>query len=200
MMWLGLGLHRGTVPAGQGIDEGFTLIRGYGVGAADAPHGSALPVLGRELCRAERDRAFGRAEHTHDGETVVHGAHGGLALTLGQRTGASAAGVAHWVGERRLLVGNVLGAVLYLVGTSYGWVNPAEHGEVPVTAEPIIWGMAAFPIVGVFTLINLTWGVLLLRGRRGGRVWLATGVLWLAVVFIDFAHHGYPTWTYWWHR
>lgn len=87
---------------------------------------------------------------------------------------------------------NAVGAVFYLVGTSHGWVNPAEHGMIPVTGEPFVWALAAFPILAVFTLINIMWGVLLLRRRRchGGRVWLATAVLWLVVIWIDFMHHG----------
>ncbi len=94
------------------------------------------------------------------------------------------------------LLANVVGAVLYLVGTSHGWVDQAERGMIPVTGEPFVWATAAIPILALFTVVNLIWGILLLRrGRSGGPVWLAAAGLWLVVIVIDSAHHGYPAWT-----
>jgi hypothetical protein len=92
-----------------------------------------------------------------------------------------------------LLVLNFIGAVVYVVAASKGWVIPQE-GELglhSVTGEPYVWALSVFPICAVFLILNLTWGVFILARKRSqsGIFWLLTIPIWLVAVVIDFAHH-----------
>jgi hypothetical protein len=86
-----------------------------------------------------------------------------------------------------LLTANVIGAALYVFAASWGgWAIPGE----PVTGEPFVWFLAIFPVVAVFFVANLIWTIFLVRHRwKGVRFWLLAGVVWLAAIAIDFAHH-----------
>jgi hypothetical protein len=88
------------------------------------------------------------------------------------------------------ILANALGIVLYLVLASRGWRIPEEHGMVPVTGEPFVWA-DALPVLGLFALVDITWGGLLLRHKewRGRPLWLVTVVMWLLVLVLDFSHH-----------
>lgn len=90
-----------------------------------------------------------------------------------------------------LLVLNVVGAVVYVMRSTRGWVIPEEHGSIPVTGEPFAWAGATLPVITVFFLLNLTWGALILRYRQwqSGRIWLGTLLPWLIAIVIDFKHH-----------
>jgi hypothetical protein len=92
-----------------------------------------------------------------------------------------------------LLVLNLIGAVFYLHRASYGWRIPQEKdlGLDSITAEPYIWFAAVLPVVSIFLVLNLAWGVLVLRKRqwRSGHLWLLAAIIWLGAVVIDFAHH-----------
>jgi hypothetical protein len=96
----------------------------------------------------------------------------------------------HLVG-RILLVLNAIGAVVYLFGTSHSWAIPPEHGLVPITGEPIVWALFAFPILAAFFLLNLIWGIVVLvrKERSKVRLWLWTVPIWIVAVGIDFYHH-----------
>jgi len=85
---------------------------------------------------------------------------------------------------------NAVGIVLYLVLASRGWRIPQEHGMVPVTGEPFVW-ILAVPVLGVFFLTDIVWGILLLRDRESKRKlwWLLTAAVWLVAVGIDFSRH-----------
>jgi hypothetical protein len=90
-----------------------------------------------------------------------------------------------------LLVVNVIGACIYVVGASHGWAIPEEHCAIPVTGEPFVWFVYVAPVFAVFTLVNLTWTALIVRYRqwqRGG-LWLLAALVWLVAIAIDFAHH-----------
>jgi hypothetical protein len=88
---------------------------------------------------------------------------------------------------------NTLGAVVYLVAVSPSWAIPEERatGLHSVTGEPFVWASAGFPILAVFLALNLIWGAAILskRQRRIARLWLATSLIWIATLGIDFAHH-----------
>ena len=98
----------------------------------------------------------------------------------------------------RVLCGaNALGAVAYLFLGSRVWIEP-ELADVPGVAagDSLIWGLTALPIFLIFLTTDL---LLLLRGlavavsnrRLGVRGWcLPIPLLWLAVLYVDFQHHG----------
>jgi hypothetical protein len=90
-----------------------------------------------------------------------------------------------------LLVVNVVGAMLYLWRTSLSWAIPEEKGLNSMTAEPFIWVLAALPVLAIALVINVAWGVIILRQRQwnSGRLWLAVATIWLVAIAIDFAHH-----------
>ena len=93
-----------------------------------------------------------------------------------------------------LLVANVFGAILYVFAASRGgWAIPEERaaGIYTTTGEPFVWFLSILPIIAIFFVINLFWGVRILRGRDwyGGRWWLLTAAAWFVAVMIDFAHH-----------
>jgi hypothetical protein len=92
-----------------------------------------------------------------------------------------------------LLVLNFIGAAVYVVAASNGWVIQQERelGLHSTTGEPFIWVLSIFPVCAVFFVLNLTWGgfILARKRRQGGIFWLLTIPIWLAAVVIDFAHH-----------
>jgi hypothetical protein len=87
------------------------------------------------------------------------------------------------------LVANGIGIVLYLLLASRGWRLP-EQNEIPITGEPLVWSLA-LPVLGVFFLANIVWGVLIFRSRESKRWqrWLVTAVAWLLAIALDFSHH-----------
>lgn len=91
-----------------------------------------------------------------------------------------------------LLVLNLIGAVVYVVRASNGWVIPQERElGIPVTGEPFVWAMSIAPVCAVFLVLNLTWGTFILARKRwqSGVFWLLTIPIWLAALALDFAHH-----------
>ena len=92
-----------------------------------------------------------------------------------------------------LLLTNVLGCVIYLLGARHAWIIPEEaaNGVHSITGEPFVWAAFVLPVWIVFLVINLTWGVTILARRRWphGRIWLMSGFIWIVAVIIDFAHH-----------
>ena len=92
-----------------------------------------------------------------------------------------------------LFVLNVIGAVAYLRAVEPSWVIPEERaaGIHTVTGEPIVWAVGVLPFVVGFGLLNALWGSMPLRRKkwRSGYFWLATALIWLVAVWIDFAHH-----------
>ena len=90
-----------------------------------------------------------------------------------------------------LLSVNVVGALLYIWLTSYSWAIPQEKGLNSTTSEPFLWAMAVLPILAVALLINVPWGVVILRRRQwsSGRLWLIVAVIWVIAIAIDFTHH-----------
>jgi hypothetical protein len=90
-----------------------------------------------------------------------------------------------------LLVANLIGASLYVWRSSFSWAIPQEKGLNSTTGEPFIWALAVIPVVAVALLVNVPWGVMILRRRQwdSGRLWLLVGIVWLAAIAVDFAHH-----------
>jgi hypothetical protein len=91
-----------------------------------------------------------------------------------------------------LLVLNFIGAVVYVVRASNGWVIPQERElGIPVTGEPFVWAISIAPVCAVFLVLNLTWGAFILARKRwpSGIFWLLTIPIWLAALVLDFAHH-----------
>ena len=88
---------------------------------------------------------------------------------------------------------NVIGAIAYELAASPTWAIPEERaaGIHSVTGEPFIWAALALPILVGFTLLNVVWGTCLCVQRewRSGYLWLATAVVWLIAIWVDFAHH-----------
>ena len=61
---------------------------------------------------------------------------------------------------------------------------------VPVTGEPLVWAFA-LPVRGTFFLIDIAWGVVLLRNKdgKGGLWWALVAVSWIVALVVDFYHH-----------
>ena len=89
------------------------------------------------------------------------------------------------------MAANAVGIVLYLARASFSWRIPREHGMVPITGEPFVWALAVVPVLGVFLLTNIVWGVVLLSDRESkrGPWWLITAAMWLVAIGIDFSRH-----------
>jgi hypothetical protein len=92
-----------------------------------------------------------------------------------------------------ILLANILGITLYLLGARHAWVIPEEktNGIHAITGEPLVWGAFVLPVWIVFLVINLTWGSIIVARRRwlDGRIWLMAFFVWIVAVIIDFAHH-----------
>jgi hypothetical protein len=73
------------------------------------------------------------------------------------------------------------------------WAIPEERaqGIYSVTGEPFVWAARALPIIAGFFLINLIWGAFICIKKKwqNSYLWLATVVIWLIAVWVDFAHH-----------
>jgi len=93
--------------------------------------------------------------------------------------------------NKLLLTANIVGAVIYLIASSYSWALPAEKGVNGTTGEPFVWALGVLPIWAIFLMVNLIWaGILVTRKQwRSGRFWLVTCGIWLLSVAVDFAHH-----------
>lgn len=81
---------------------------------------------------------------------------------------------------------NVVGMAAYLILASRGW-RPTDGGEI--AAEPFMWALC-LPVVALFSVLDLCWGVLIIFKKATG--WPLLGLvtaLWLIVVRFDFAHH-----------
>lgn len=63
-----------------------------------------------------------------------------------------------------LLTINAVGAAGYVTAASHAWADP----RVPVTGEPFIWAFTVFPIWAVFLLVNVAWGISILRRQPRG--------------------------------
>jgi hypothetical protein len=94
-------------------------------------------------------------------------------------------------GSLALLVLNAIGAVVYVVLASDSWAIPQEAGLHSRTGEPFIRALSVLRVFGVFSLINLTWGMRILACRQwqGGSLWLLAALIWWVAVVTDFAHH-----------
>ena len=88
------------------------------------------------------------------------------------------------------MLANAVGIAIYLVLASRGWRIPQERAMVPVTGEPFVWALA-LPVLGIFFLADVVWGVMLLRHKewKGRLWWLVTAAVWLLAIGIDFSHH-----------
>jgi hypothetical protein len=90
-----------------------------------------------------------------------------------------------------LLIVNLVGASLYVRLTSYSWALPQEKGLNSTTSEPFLWAMAVVPTLTVALLIDVPWGVVILKRKywSSGRLLLFVGVIWVIAITIDFVHH-----------
>jgi hypothetical protein len=92
-----------------------------------------------------------------------------------------------------LLASNIIGAIIFVLLASHAWVIPEEcaAGINTTTGEPFVWFSAVVRVIPLFCLINLIWGVLILKRRQwtAGRFWLASAAIWLIAAYIDFSHH-----------
>jgi hypothetical protein len=99
---------------------------------------------------------------------------------------------AHRLGVTLLIV-NVIGTMVYEYAVSPSWAIPEERaaGIYSVTGEGVVWVSRALPILIGFGLLNLPWGACICIGKKwqSGYLWLATAVIWLIALWVDFAHH-----------
>ncbi len=99
-------------------------------------------------------------------------------------------GLRKWQNILLLLV-NLVDASLYVWLTSYSWILPQEKGLNSTTGEPFLWAMAVVPTLTVALLIDVPWGVVILKKKHwsSGRLLLSVGVIWIIAITIDFMHH-----------
>ena len=90
-----------------------------------------------------------------------------------------------------LLIVNLVGASLYVWLTSHSWALPQEKGLNSTTGEPFLWAMAVVPTLTVALLIDVPWGVIILKRKHwsSGRLLLFVGVIWVIAIAIDLVHH-----------
>jgi hypothetical protein len=90
-----------------------------------------------------------------------------------------------------LLALNLVGAIVYVCLASRAWAIPRERGLHSETAEPFIWFLSVAPVVAIFFVLNVIWGVLILVRRQWPRGYfcLLTALIWLLAAVIDFTHH-----------
>jgi|HubBroStandDraft_3_1064219.scaffolds.fasta_scaffold993609_2 hypothetical protein len=92
-----------------------------------------------------------------------------------------------------ILLANVLGSAIYLLGARHAWVIPQEeaNGIHVTTGEPFVWASFVLPVWIIFLVTNLAWGVTIVARRLwlDGRIWLVAFFIWIVAVIIDFAHH-----------
>lgn len=93
-----------------------------------------------------------------------------------------------------LLMLNVSGAIGYDIAASRGgWKIPEEFatGINVTTGEPFIWALSILPIVAAFFVINVAWGIGILRRRqwKAGCYWVLAAFVWTGAVVIGFKHH-----------
>jgi len=88
---------------------------------------------------------------------------------------------------------NAIGAGAYVLLASRAWVIGQEcaTGLNSVTGEPFVWFSSIAPVIAVFFLLNLAWGIIILKRRqwKTGRMWLAGAAIWIVAAVIDFSHH-----------
>jgi hypothetical protein len=74
-----------------------------------------------------------------------------------------------------------------------GWVirQECDAGINTTTGEPFVWFISVAPVIALFFVINLAWGVLILKRRlwNTGRTWLKAAAIWVIAILIDFSHH-----------
>jgi hypothetical protein len=92
-----------------------------------------------------------------------------------------------------LLTLNAFGASAYVLLASHARVIPQEcdAGIHTTTGEPFVWFGSIAPVIAVFFLLNLLWGIVILRRGQwdSGRMWLAAAAIWVVAAIIDFSHH-----------
>jgi hypothetical protein len=88
---------------------------------------------------------------------------------------------------------DAIGAGVYVLLASRAWVirQECEAGLNSVTGEPFVWFISIVPVITVFFLLNLAWGIIILKRRqwKTGRMWLAGAAIWIVAAVIDFSHH-----------
>jgi hypothetical protein len=89
-----------------------------------------------------------------------------------------------------LLAANAVGIAFYLELASRGWRIPSEGGLIPVVGEPFVWALA-LPVLGLFIIVDIVWGGLLVRDRKSENWlwWLGAILAWALAIGIDFSHH-----------
>jgi hypothetical protein len=92
-----------------------------------------------------------------------------------------------------ILLANVLGCAIYLLGAQHSWVMPEEeaNGIHSITGEPFVWAAFVLPLWIVFLVINLAWAATIVARKLwlDGRIWLTALFIRVLAVIIDFAHH-----------
>ncbi len=99
-----------------------------------------------------------------------------------------------WIARFRcsvfMLLANVTGAALFLRVSSFEWSDPREIalGIASRNAgDPIIWGLTALPILALFALVILAWGIWLVckKDKENSWFWIGSTVMWFAVLLFN---------------
>ena len=93
-----------------------------------------------------------------------------------------------------LVITNIVGVLAYLFFASWSWAIPGEEGLNSMSGEPFIWALGALPILMIFFLLDVAWGLLFIfRKRAAGNLYayVIVGLMWLAAITLDFSRHPY---------
>ena len=90
-----------------------------------------------------------------------------------------------------LLVANVVGVFVFLWLGSWTWTSPQERAmHIFTPGDALVWAFSALPVLAIFFVLNVSWGVVVLLGRqwKSGRTWLLVAMIWFIALAIDRAH------------
>jgi hypothetical protein len=92
-----------------------------------------------------------------------------------------------------LLILNAFGCITYVVRASPSWAIPQERalGIHSITGEPFVWFAGIFPVIVVFTLLDVLWAAYICIKKRwqSSKFWVLSLALWILAITMDFANH-----------
>lgn len=92
------------------------------------------------------------------------------------------------------IVINLVGMIVYLYFSSWGWPVSGEQGFIGGAGDPIVWALSVFPVLVICLLVNIGWLIRLSLEiyRHGGwasvPIFLIVATLWAASIEIDHLH------------
>src|SRR6185437_10283680 len=85
------------------------------------------------------------------------------------------------------ILANVAGLITYLYFASWIWAPLGDRSLPGGPGDPIIWGLTAFPVLAVCSLMNVVWIVLIFLSAQRDKRWrdmmtcLIVIAIWISV-------------------